>query len=378
MKSIIISVINDLATDRRVQRIAGSMVQNGYQVHLVGRKFRNSLPFQNDAFSRRRFRMLVNKGPLFYAFYNIRLFFYLFIREKPLLLVSVDLDTLPANYLISRLKNIPLLYDSHEYFTEVPELVDRPRVKRIWERIEKMIVPKLKAAMTVSDAVASAYRDQYGVEFTTIRNVPRASVPAYFPEFKETYPSTYKLIYQGALNLGRGIELMIEAMQYLQDTSLLVIGDGDIRTDLQQLVYRLNLTDRIFFPGRIPPDQLIRITAQCDLGLSLEEDLGLNYRYALPNKIFDYIQARIPVLCSDLPEMAALVKKNGVGEICKDRSPQQLASQIRQLLLNEKKRDQLKVNLERAAKEHCWEQEEHRLLALIEDILKDQENQERK
>ena len=297
-------------------------------------------------------------------------FFYLLFQAKPALLVSVDLDTLAASYLVSRLRRVPLIYDSHEYFTEVPELMGRSAVKRIWECIEARIVPKLEAAITVSDGVASAYMDKYGVRFTTIRNVPLTSSPQKYPEFNESYPSTYKLIYQGALNMGRGIELMIESMRYLQDTTLLIVGDGDIREELQQRVHRLKLTDRVSFPGRIPPGKLNRVTAQCDLGLSLEEDLGLNYRFALPNKIFDYIQARIPVLCSDLPEMAALVKNNGVGEICYERSPQQLAAQIRHMLTDKKNRDHWKINRDRAAKECCWENEEQKLKNIVGAVLK--------
>jgi glycosyltransferase involved in cell wall biosynthesis len=317
----------------------------------------------------KRFRMLFKRGPLFYAFYNLRLFFFLLFRRRPVMLVSVDLDTLAAGYLVSKLRNIPLLYDSHEYFTEVPELVDRRRVKRTWERIEGMIVPRLRAGIAVSDSIAAVYREKYGVDFRTIRNVPVSMEPGAFPELRDTYPSAYKLIYQGALNRGRGIELMIEAMRYIPDTMLFVVGDGDIRTALQQMVHRLKLTDRVAFPGRIPPGRLAGLTAQCDLGFSLEEDLGLNYRMALPNKIFDYIQARVPVLCSDLPEMASLVEEYGVGEVCRERSPQAIAGQVREMLKDVEKRNRWKEQLDNAARELCWEREEQKLLVLVDELL---------
>lgn len=313
--------------------------------------------------------MLVRRGPFFYAFFNLRLFFLLLFRRRPAMLVSVDLDTLPACYLVSQLRSIPLLYDSHEYFTEVPELVDRPRVKRTWERIEKAIVPRLRAGIAVSGSIAAIYRDRYGVDFRTIRNVPVSTRPAAFPELQDTYPSAYKIIYQGALNKGRGIELMIESMQYIPDCLLFIAGDGDIRTALQSQVHKLKLTDRVVFPGRIPPRRLAAITAQCDLGFSLEEDLGLNYRMALPNKLFDYIQARIPVLCSDLPEMSAVVEGYGVGEVCRSRSPELLAGQVRGILKNKKKQEGWREPLEKAAGELCWEREEQKLVALVNEML---------
>lgn len=407
MKSIVISVINDLATDQRVHRMAGTFVRQGYRVVLLGRKLPGSLPVQIDGLADaaipepaeeklagsgqgtpedhmaqadaiapspqmvrvRRFRMLFRRGPLFYAFYNLRLFLFLLFRRSPELLVSVDLDTLPASYLLSRLRSIPLLYDSHEYFTEVPELVDRPRVKRTWEKIEEAIVPRLRSGIAVSDSIAASYREKYGVDFRTIRNVPASLAPVAFTELQDTYPFTYKIIYQGALNKGRGIELMIEAMRYIPDTLLFIAGDGDIRTDLQSQVHRMKLTDRVVFPGRIPPRRLASITAQCDLGFSLEEDLGLNYRMALPNKLFDYIQARVPVLCSDLPEMAAVVKNYGVGEVCINRSPQQLGAQVREILKNMKKREGWRISLEKAARELCWEKEEKKLIEIVDELL---------
>ena len=462
MKRIIISVINDLATDQRVHRMTGTLIRQGYRVELIGRKLPGSLPVDleevmaqsaaiaternedqvvlkgakrkkdqvvlkgakrkedqvvpktakrkensdgqieseemmdlaaaygsEDALNKekrnapaevpavpfthlirtRRFRMLVKRGPFFYVFYNTRLFFYLLFRQKPAMLVAVDLDTLTANYLVSAFRRIPLLYDSHEYFTEVPELMDRPVVKRIWQRIERAIVPKLKAGIAVSESIAAVYRATYGVAFRAIRNVPVSLSPGVSGDLQDTYPSAYKLMYQGALNRGRGIELMIEAMRYIPDAVLFIVGDGDVRTDLQSQVHRLKLTDRVVFPGRLLPRHLSRITAQCDLGFSLEEDLGLNYRLALPNKIFDYIQARVPVLCSDLPEMASLVKTYSVGEVCRDRSPQALAEQVREILKNKEKRDMWRIQLDQAANALCWEMEEQKLVEVVDALL---------
>ncbi len=111
----------------------------------------------------KRFRMIFKKGFLFYKWFNIRLFIYLLFSKSDLL-VANDLDTLLPNYLVSRLKKIPLVYDSHEYFTGVPELRDRPLVRRVWKIIEKYILPKLTYVITVSDSIADLYTDEYNVE----------------------------------------------------------------------------------------------------------------------------------------------------------------------------------------------------------------------
>ncbi len=367
MKRVHISVINDLVTDQRVHRMAESFSRAGYTVRVTGRKFYGSLAPPDTHFGSTRFRMLFNRGPLFYCSFNLRLFFFLVFFRRPGLLVAVDLDTLPANYIVSRLRGIPLIYDSHEYFIEVPELVDRMRVRRIWERIEGAIVPKLTYAMTVSDSITKVYKEKYTTDFITVRNFAKAYEPEAYPEFLSSYPSVFRIIYQGAINKGRGLELLIEAMQYLEDTLLFIAGEGDIGDVLKRKVERLALQGKVVFTGRLTPGELRRITPQCDLGLSLEEDLGLNYRLALPNKIFDYIQARIPVLCSNLPEMSAVIHQFRVGEVCISREPQELAKQISGMLLDSDSRKQWKVNLERAASELCWEREEQKLLDLAKE-----------
>lgn len=367
-KRVSISVINDLVTDQRLHRIAGTLERAGYRVLLTGRVTRRSLPFHHPSYGIRRFHMLFRKGPLFYAFYNIRLIIRLLLMKKPSLLVAVDLDTLPANFLVSHARKIPLLYDSHEYFTEVPELIGRRFAKGVWERIERAIVPKLEMAMTVSGSIASAYEEKYGTIFRVVRNVSELREPVKDEDFHDRYPARYKLIYQGALNLGRGIEQMITAMQYLDNTTLFVVGDGDIREELHLLAARLKLNDKVVFPGRIQPAQLHRLTCQCDAGLSLEADMGLSYRYALPNKIFDYIQARIPVICSDLPEMSHLVNSYQAGFVCAYREPEKLAARIREFLAGKSLCSPGKEMLDKAARQLCWEIEEKKLLEMVNEL----------
>lgn len=368
-KRVSITVINDLATDQRLYRMAASLQKAGYHVHVTGRKLHGSPQVGDPPYSYRRLRLIFRKGPLFYAIYNARLFFIL-LSGKYDLLVAIDLDTLLPNHLVSRLRGIPVLYDCHEYFTEVPELIGRPGVRGIWKRIEKRIVPRLNYAMAVSEAVSQSYSQMYGTEFITVRNLaPRRDIPP-LPGLVDQYGGKRKIMYQGALNIGRGIELMIDAMAWMEDSVLLLAGDGDIAGELKVRVHSSGLSDCVVFTGRLLPAELHGMTPQCDLGLSLEEDRGLNYRFALPNKIFDYIQARIPVLCSDLPEMSALVKKYDIGEICTDRDPRVVARQISELLGNRERLRQLKVNLERAASELCWENEEKKLLDLVERAVR--------
>jgi len=368
VKRITISVINDLVTDQRIQRMIGTLQKEEVEILLIGRELPNSLPMQTSNYGYRRLKMLFRRGPLFYGFFNIRLFFILLFRKQQDLFISNDLDTLLANYLVSRIRKTPLLYDSHEYFTEVPELTNRRRTKKIWERIEQRILPRIKYAITVSDSIASTYNEKYGTPFSVIRNVSYSRKPLIDPAFHDRYSARYKVIYQGALNMGRGLELMIQSMKYISDTMFIIVGDGDIRMDLQKLVQEMKLVDKVVFPGKLPPRTLHKITSNCDLGISMEEDLGLNYRMALPNKIFDYIQARIPVICSDLPEMRALISSYEIGEVVDSRESNDIAAQIQAILKNEQRRKQWVNNLDNAAADLCWEKEEVKLLQMMKTI----------
>ncbi len=352
---IIVSVTSDLVSDNRVHKYCTTLHNMGFEVLLIGRKFKNSLPVQNRPYPTKRFSLIFNKGPLFYAELNYRLYLFLLLSKADVLLAN-DLDTLAANFLASKVKKIPLVYDSHEYFTEVPELVHRPKVKRIWEWLEQKMLPQIHYATTVCQSIANIYNQKYGTQFRVVRNLPVASET---PVRTEKDSNTEKIVlYQGALNIGRGLEQAILAMKHVKNARLVLAGDGDIRKQLEAMVQKENLQNKVSFTGRLSIEELKTLTPTADLGLSIEEDLGLNYRFALPNKLFDYIQAQVPVLVTNLPEMAAIVQQYKVGEITDSLEPETLAGKISDCLENAEKRKAWLQNLPKAASELTWENEE--------------------
>jgi glycosyltransferase involved in cell wall biosynthesis len=310
--------------------------------------------------------MVFNQGPIFYAFYNLRLWLKLLFARKADLVISNDLDTLPASYLASRIRRIPLIYDSHELFTQMPELIHRKRVQTVWLWIESSLLPKIRYAVTVSYSIATIYRRLYGTPFRVVRNMPERKNWQAREEIRAVSREGQMVIYQGALNVGRGLELMIDAMQYLEEVRLVIAGTGDIDGELRIRAAEKGVGERVEFVGRLLPGDLTALTMQADLGISLEEDRGLNYRYALPNKLFDYIQCRVPVLCSSLPEMARIVDSYGVGVSTGERDPEKLAGIIR-YMLKERSGGAWLEALERAAEELCWEKES----VVYRDLLKE-------
>ena len=356
-KTIAVSVTNDLVTDNRVHKVCSSLVKFGYSVILIGRKLPQSLPINQRTYQTIRMRLIFTKGLCFYAEYNIRLFFLLLFTKADVLLAN-DLDSLLANYLVGRIKNKPLVFDSHEYFTEVPELIHRPQVQKVWKKIEQFIVPKIKNAYTVCDSIADLFKQEYGTDFKVVRNVPLARNNVTIPDNKKIKDTRKIILYQGALNIGRGLPQLLDTMQYIDGALLLIAGDGDIAEELKSQAAKLKLNDKVRFLGKLPLEEVNHITKQAHLGLSIEEDMGLNYRFALPNKLFDYIQAGVPVMVSNLPEMAKIVSKYNLGLILQSHDPKIMSGTITEALTNTDLRKIWKENLQRAASEFIWEKEE--------------------
>ena len=356
-KTIAVSVTNDLVTDNRVHKVCSSLVKFGYSVILIGRKLPNSLPMNQRSYKTMRMRLFFKKGICFYAEYNIRLLFLLLFTKTDVLLAN-DLDSLLANYLVGRIKNKPLVFDSHEYFTEVPELIHRPQVQKVWKKIEQFIVPKIKNAYTVCDSIADLFKQEYGTDFKVVRNVPLARNDVTIPDDKKINDTRKIILYQGALNIGRGLPQLLDAMQYVNGALLLIAGDGDITNELKLKTAKLKLENKVRFLGKLPLNEVAYFTSQAHLGLSIEENMGLNYRFALPNKLFDYIQAGVPVIVSNLPEMAKIVSRYNLGLILQSHDPKTMATTITEALTNTDLRKIWKENLQRTASEFIWEKEE--------------------
>ncbi len=360
---VYLSVTNDVITDQRIHRMATTMVERGFTVHVVGRKLLKKYDFSSFPFNIHLLKLPFRKGMFFYASYNIYLFFFLLLHRNHLL-VANDLDTIIPNYFVSKLKGIPLLFDSHEYFPEVPELIHRKKIKAIWQWIEKTFVPRVNECYTVCQSIAKIYEEKYQKKFEVIRNVPyRKNV---IIDKKEE--NNKIILYQGALNMGRGIEKVIEAMKYLPNYYFYIVGSGDIEKILKEKAFASPAKERIVFTGRVTPEHLFNYTCKAQLGISLEEPMGLNYFYALPNKLFDYIQARVPVLVSDLPEMRNIAVKYDIGRVTSEFDPYKLSYIIREMMEDTEKRNVWKRNLEKAAHELCWENEQLKLLAILDKI----------
>ncbi|MBI3518687.1 MAG: glycosyltransferase [Bacteroidetes bacterium] len=369
-KKIIVSVINDLVTDQRVARTCSVLFELNYKVLLVGRQQKTSKPLEKRDYDCMRMKLLFEQGPQFYLFFNIRLFFVLLFTKADVLLAN-DLDTLLPNYLVSKLKGIPLIYDSHELFCEVPELQANPGKKRIWEKLESWIVPKLKYNITVNQSIANYFTNRYKVPFIFVRNIPHyPKIVSLKSKSELTLPAGKKIvILQGAgINVQRGAEELVEAFQYLDDNYLLlIIGSGDVIHQLKQNVISFQLQNKVKFIDKIPASELRHYTANANLGVTIDKDSNLNYHFSLPNKVFDYMHAGIPIPATRLPEIEYLINNYHIGTFIENHEPKHIADQIVRFL-NSKEYLEYKSNTFIAAIENNWKTEKQKLIDLFNEI----------
>lgn len=371
LKKVIVSVTNDLSTDQRVDKVCRTLSEMGFDVTLTGRWLPGCLPLNDRPYETHRMKLLFRKGPLFYAEYNIRLLIYLLARKSNLL-VSNDLDTLPANFAAHKLKRTPIVYDSHEYYTETPELVNRPFVQGIWERIERFIFPKLTDIITVNQSIADLYEKKYGKKLNVVRNIPRLQTESKPLSREECgLPADKSIILmQGAgINIQRGAEETVEAMKFVDNAILLIIGGGDVIGKLKEMAKNLKLEDKIIFKNRLPYPELIRHTRLADIGLTLDKNTNINYRFSLPNKLFDYIHAGIPVLASRLPEIARIVEGYNIGRIAESHDPEYLGNLITNMLSDVESQKIWRKNLLHASSELTWEKEAITLIELYKKYV---------
>ena len=365
-KKIIVSVISDIVTDQRVQKECNSFHKMGYDVLLIGRKSKNTFLLNELPYKVIRFPNLFRRGSLMYLVFNVQLFFYLLFKKADVLW-SNDLDTLLPIFIISRLKNAKLVYDSHEYFTLS---VYKKTSRKIWELLENFLFPRLKNVITVNNSIKDVYEKKYKVNITVIRNVPYKFVmdedaeEIIFPENKKI------LVMQGiGLNENRGAEEAILMMQFLPDDFMLYfIGWGTILDKLKRMVHDLQLQSKIIFIAPLPYKQMMEYTRQCFLGLVFVK-INLNdaHLFTLPNKFFDYIHAGIPVVASRGLEIQRIIDKYNVGAYINSLEPMEIAEKISHIA----KADEYKVwkqNTVLASNELCWENEEHILINFMNSL----------
>ena len=361
MKKIVLTVTTDLVFDQRMRRICGSLSKAGYDVLLVGRKKKNSPPLNKEPFQQLRLKCIFEKGKLFYTEYNIRLFFFL-LNQPSDVICGIDLDTLLPAYLVAKLRRKPIVYDAHEYFTEMEEVVSRPLVKMIWKWIERIAVPNVDAAYTVSNGYSDLFQKEYKTKFSIVRNVTVLS--SEIPQKKDEP----LVLYQGAVNYGRGVFNVVRAMENI-DGKLMICGMGDIFDELQILSKSLGLESKITFAGYIQPAELLQYTRRAKVGLTIFEADGLSNKYSLANRFFDYFHSGVPQIAMSYPDYKEFNSHYEVASLIDNLDPFTLSSSINRLLKDDVYYSKIFENTLLARQEVNWQNEEKVLLGVYQKLF---------
>jgi glycosyltransferase involved in cell wall biosynthesis len=358
-----------------MQRICDTLAREGYSVTLVGRLRKHSKPLATFNFKTIRLFCFFESGKMFYIEYNIRLFFWLFFQRFDGV-CAVDLDTILPCFGVAKIFNKKIIYDAHEYFTETPEVVRRPRIKRIWERVADATIPRIQHCYTVGNALAKIFSERYHVDFQTVRNVPFENIKNNQNEKIGTETDFKIIFYQGALNEGRGLEAAIAAMQQLENAQLWLAGEGDLSEKLRTLTTDLQLEKRVKFLGWVSPDALRLRTREAYIGLNLLENRGASYYYSLANKFFDYTQAHVPQVTMRFPEYERLCEAHEVAILVETKPDGSLdtggvAQTLKNLIEDENLYQKLKNNTFQAAQQWNWTHESKQLIAFYQKVFEE-------
>lgn len=359
--------------DSRVRREASTLAEAGYDVTVlelapIARGDRTL-----DGFARRSAMppAWVKPALPFHAYRAVFLLSFLagVVRLRPDVIHAHDAAMLLPGLIGARLTGARLVYDSHELATSVP--YREKAWARFVEAIERLAVPRAALVITVSDGIAARLRDRYGLPGTpvVVRNVSALveGEPGGTPGLRARLgldARTPLVLHQGAAAPMRGCATLVRAVAALDDAHLVFLGDDDVRGfngELAELAAELGAGERVHFVASQPLEHLLALTREADVGVTLLEDTCVNHQLALPNKLFEYIAAGIPVVASDLPEMGALVRSRRIGWTADPADPEAVAGALR-VALAAGSLEPLRAHLREAEAELRWPVERRRLL----------------
>ncbi len=346
---VLLCMTSNIDYDQRMQRIAATLSQT-YVISIYNRKGNSHSNY--EIFEAKCF---FNDGILFYLEFNLRLLIHLLSHRYDIVYL-VDTDTLLGGGISASFLSNTYVWDSHEWFTEVPELIGRKFKKRVWKAIEKMFVKKMDICITVNDSLAKIFCDEYHKAFISIKNVPISRV-----KINNLNVAQKIIIYQGAVNKGRGLDIAIDAMQTLDGFVLHIYGNGDLLKELNEKVIENGLEKKVKFMGSMSPNILWVKGNESYIGLNLLENNCLNYYYSLANKFFDYMHLEIPSINMAFPEYTSILEQYEVGVAIQNLDASSLINAIQQLD-DSNYRHSIIENCKKYKRLFCWETEQNKLI----------------
>lgn len=358
-KKICLVFLGNPFKDSRLTNLADSLRKDNCDVSIIGfdwfENARNFTSKKNVVHKLRR-----RPSILFYSSFALLLIKEL-MKTNSDIYFAEDFFTLPIVTLFAKVRKAKLYYNSREIYAFIGGLAKRPLLQKFITSIEKFFIKYPDIVLTTGEMDSEFLEKFYGIKnMLVIRNIPLYQQPIQKVNLREMYgigEQNLILLYQGIITQGRGISFILEALQKLPDVYFIILGDGQKKEYYKQMAIRYKVDERVIFVGQIDQRELIDYTTAADVGLSLIENISVSYYHALPNKLFEYIMAGLPVLSSDLPQMKKIVDNYKVGECIELKSADEIVDVINRWSKNPQVLESFKSNCAIAAKELNWQEE---------------------
>lgn len=387
-----IMLTTDVIVDRRILLEAESLRQAGWDVEIVAphsgvgaverkpplaqkalgvlyRQIRDRLPFRETLGPKVRelgWRFVMDPEQ-----YHLKLFAGLAGAHADLV-IAHDLPTLPPAFALADRLDVPVLYDSHELFVE--QGFSAFEMKR-WTEIERRYIARCAAVTTVNPSIADELETRYDIDgVKVVLNAEKAwagePLTGHFHRRFGLPAASKVLLFQGGLSADRNLENLVGAMRRVAnpDIHLVMMGDGQIRTKLSRLAVDLGLADRVHFHPRVPQADLLAHTAAADAGVIPYLPVSLNNRYATPNKLFEFIAAKPPILASDLPEIRRIVSRYDIGLLADMGNERSIATAIDEMFRSSDRLAKWRENQAVAGRDINWEIEGAKFVKIAESV----------
>ena len=348
-----------LQTDRRMQRIIKSL-SSKYKIRWISRSMGADRVFDDSEHT--IFNTIFKRGVLFYLEMNMRLFIKLVLSRTDII-SAVDLDVLPACFLVSMLRNKKLVFDSHELFHEVPELQSKTIKKAIWRSLSKFLFPKIRYSYTVNNSLKNIFEKEFNSSFQVVRNLAPVYELRSMPSSEDK-----KLVYLGVINKGRGVELAVKALCELEEYTLDILGLGDEMDQVEALVGQLKLQDRVNFHGFVEPETISEILNNSSIALNVLDPSSDNYKYSLANKFFDYVHAGLPSVNMRFNEYQSLNAEFEVSHLIDEYSTEAVVEAVRYI-----EQDHIYLQMQseclKARESWNWQSESQKLMDIYDQAF---------
>jgi glycosyltransferase involved in cell wall biosynthesis len=357
----------DVSTDARTVNISSTFVKNGLKTCIISIGDQDAIAIRDDI---TYYTIAINPNTKTWQrwldFYR-KVSIVAFDIEAPNV-IAEDVYSLPMAAEFKKRCKSKMIYDSREIYSALGSLSGRSFKQWIISYIEKRNIKKVDRIVVTGTRDEEYLRQNLtdSKPYYLVRNLPPYKDRILSDKLRQSFniPDTNKiLVYQGMLMEGRGLQKSIEAISLIDNVSFVMLGDGPLKSQLKKKINELNLDARVFLAGAVDYNDLHEWTCSADIGLSLIEPVSKSYELALPNKMFEYIMAGIPTLCSDLPAMKEIVEQYKIGNVLPpDCSSDDIADAIKHMLLN---LEEYCRNCIPASRQLCFGNQESTVMELV-------------